>query len=48
MEEEHFVGDYILGVSIGQGACAKVHLARHLPTGTQVVVKSIAGWGGGR
>ncbi|CAK6443216.1 unnamed protein product [Pipistrellus nathusii] len=35
------IGDYVLGTSIGKGACSKVRLATHVPTGTEVVVKSI-------
>nr|KAF6374301.1 hypothetical protein mPipKuh1_009524 [Pipistrellus kuhlii] len=35
------IGDYVLGKSIGKGACSKVRLARHMPTDTKVVVKSI-------
>ncbi|CAK6443039.1 unnamed protein product [Pipistrellus nathusii] len=35
------IGDYVLGKSIGKGSCSKVRLARHTPTGTKVVVKSI-------
>nr|KAF6374284.1 hypothetical protein mPipKuh1_009507 [Pipistrellus kuhlii] len=35
------MGDYVLGKSIGKGACSKVRLARHVPTGTKVVVKTI-------
>nr|KAF6374272.1 hypothetical protein mPipKuh1_009495 [Pipistrellus kuhlii] len=35
------IGDYVLEKSIGKGACSQVRLARHVPTGTQVVVKTI-------
>ncbi|CAK6443157.1 unnamed protein product [Pipistrellus nathusii] len=35
------IGDYVLEKSIGKGACSKVRLARHVPTGTEVVVKTI-------
>ncbi|CAK6443041.1 unnamed protein product [Pipistrellus nathusii] len=35
------IGDYVLGKSIGKGGCSKVRLARHVLTGTKVVVKSI-------
>ncbi|KAK1333702.1 hypothetical protein QTO34_006088 [Cnephaeus nilssonii] len=36
------IGDYVLQDSIGQGACAKVYLAWHELTGTEVVVKAIS------
>ncbi|CAK6443130.1 unnamed protein product [Pipistrellus nathusii] len=35
------IGDYVLEKSIGKGACSKVRLAKHVPTGTKVVVKTI-------
>ncbi|XP_070264871.1 serine/threonine-protein kinase MARK2-like [Myotis yumanensis] len=37
----HFVGDYVLLRTIGKGACATVSLARHVPTATEVVIKTI-------
>ncbi|XP_036312926.1 sperm motility kinase 4A [Pipistrellus kuhlii] len=37
------IGDYVLGTSIGKGACSQVRLGRHVPTGTQVVIKSMVG-----
>ncbi|KAK1335857.1 hypothetical protein QTO34_003655 [Cnephaeus nilssonii] len=40
--QEHCIGDYVLQYSISQGACAKVYLAWHVLTGTEVVVKAIS------
>ncbi|XP_054584507.1 serine/threonine-protein kinase MARK2-like [Eptesicus fuscus] len=36
------IGDYVLQSRIGQGACAKVYLAWHVLSGTEVVVKAIS------
>ncbi|KAK1333042.1 hypothetical protein QTO34_006575 [Cnephaeus nilssonii] len=33
--QEHCIGDYVLQYRIGHGACAKVYLAWHVPTGTE-------------
>ena len=43
--KEHFIGDYTLLNTIGKGSFAKVWLAYHMLTGTEVAVKAIKQWG---